>query len=57
MKIDSHHHFWRYSKEEYGWINDDMQAIRRSFLPPDLEQEIANVDIDGVVSVRWNQCQ
>jgi len=55
MKIDSHHHFWRYSKEEYGWINDDMQAIRRSFLPPDLEQEIANVDIDGVVSVQARQ--
>jgi len=55
MKIDSHHHFWRYSKEEYSWINDDMQGIRRSFLPTDLEREIAAVGIDGVVSVQARQ--
>lgn len=55
MKIDSHHHFWRYSQSEYGWIHDDMRTIRRSFLPLDLKREIAEVGIDGVVSVQARQ--
>jgi L-fuconolactonase len=55
MKIDSHHHFWRYSAEEYGWIGDEMSRLRRDFLPTDLEQEIRAAGIDGVVSVQARQ--
>ena len=55
MKIDSHHHFWKYSAAEYGWINDAMAALRRDFLPDDLRQEIAHADMDGVVSVQARQ--
>ena len=55
MKSDSHHHFWSYSQSEYGWIHDDMRTIRRSFLPLDLKREIAEVGIDGVVSVQARQ--
>ena len=52
MRIDAHHHFWRYSPDEYGWIDDAMAAIRRDFLPPDLAPEIRAADIDAVVSVQ-----
>jgi L-fuconolactonase len=55
MKIDSHHHFWKYSEREYGWIGDNMKALRRDFLPPDLAKEIAAAGIDGVVSVQARQ--
>lgn len=55
MAIDSHHHFWKYSTAEYGWIDDTMKVIRRDFLPADLEQEIAAAGIDGVVSVQARQ--
>jgi L-fuconolactonase len=55
MKIDAHHHFWEYSAGEYGWISDEMQVIRRDFLPADLEREIAKVGVDGVVSVQARQ--
>ncbi len=55
MKIDAHHHFWKYSPKEYGWISDEMQVIRRDFLPPDLEREITKVGVDGVVSVQARQ--
>ena len=50
--IDAHHHFWRYSPDEYGWIGDDMREIRRDFLPPDLEAELRATGIQGVVSVQ-----
>ena len=55
MKIDSHHHFWKYSAEEYPWIGDSMAALRRDFLPAHLKAEIAALGIDGVVSVQARQ--
>jgi L-fuconolactonase len=55
MRIDAHHHFWRYTPEEYGWIDDAMAAIRRDFLPDDLAPEIASAGIDAVVSVQARQ--
>ncbi|HEY0790171.1 MAG TPA: amidohydrolase family protein [Chthoniobacterales bacterium] len=55
MRIDAHHHFWRYSAAEYGWISDDMRILRRDFLPLNLETEIREAGIDGVVSVQARQ--
>ena len=53
--IDSHHHLWRYSLEDYGWIDEEMKAIRRDFLPDDLQAEIAAAGVDGVISVQSRQ--
>src|SRR5690242_7653087 len=53
--IDAHHHFWNYEPVEYGWIADDMEVIRRSFLPADLKNQIERNGIDGVVSVQARQ--
>ena len=57
MKIDAHHHFWKYSAEEYGWIDDAMNSIRRDFLPADIDAEIKAAGIDGVVSVQARQSE
>jgi len=53
--VDSHQHFWRYDPQEYGWIDDDLAAIRRDFLPADLAREIAAAGVDAVVSVQARQ--
>ena len=55
MRIDAHHHFWKYDPAEYGWICEDMRAIRRDFLPEDLRAEIRAAGVDGVVSVQARQ--
>ena len=55
MKIDTHHHFWKYSEQEYGWISDQMTPIRRDFTPADLKREILAAGVDGVVSVQARQ--
>lgn len=55
QRIDTHHHFWKYNAEEYGWMNDRQNAIRRDFLPTDLEQTIQQVGITSVVSVQARQ--
>ena len=55
MTIDSHHHFWRYTEADYGWIPPAWGAIRRDFLPDDLTSEIAAAGVDGVISVQARQ--
>ena len=56
MKIDSHHHFWHYNTQDYGWISDEMAVLRRDFLPSDLKPELDRAGIDRVVSVQARQC-
>ncbi len=29
MRIDSHHHLWRYDSLEYPWIDEGMSFLRR----------------------------
>ena len=55
MKIDAHHHFWKFVPAEYGWISDSMSTLRQDFLPDDLRKEIETVGIEGVVSVQARQ--
>jgi len=50
--IDAHHHLWRYTPEEYGWIDEPMQALRRDFMPQDLLAEMSAAGIDGAVLVQ-----
>lgn len=52
MRIDSHHHFWRYSPQEYGWISDGMDILKRDYLPEHLHTEISRMGIHGVISVQ-----
>src|ERR1700733_7182163 len=53
--IDSHHHLWRYSPTEYGWIDDTMATLRRDFLPKDLVAELTQANIDGAIAVQARQ--
>lgn len=55
LKIDGHHHFWKYTAKDYGWMSDQMSVIRRDFLPADLKAEITKAGVDGVVSVQARQ--
>jgi L-fuconolactonase len=54
-RIDAHHHLWRYNSAEYGWLDEEMQALRRDFLPKDLQAELAGAGIDGTVAVQARQ--
>lgn len=55
MLIDAHHHLWQYSPNEYGWINEQMQVLRRDFLAADLRGIAQAVGVDGFVSVQARQ--
>ena len=55
MIIDTHHHLWNYNPVEFDWIDDEMAAIRKSFLPADLQATLANTGVEGVVTVQARQ--
>jgi len=55
MKIDAHHHFWKYDPIRYSWMNERMEILKRDYQPNDLSIEIGRVGIDGVVSVQADQ--
>ncbi|MEM1026894.1 MAG: amidohydrolase family protein [Planctomycetota bacterium] len=52
MIIDAHHHFWQYTTEEFGWIDDSMADLRRDFGPPELAEAMDRVGVDAAVSVQ-----
>jgi L-fuconolactonase len=54
-RIDSHHHFWKYSQTDYPWMLEGMDSIRRDFLIPELRQTMQEGGIDGVVTVQARQ--
>jgi L-fuconolactonase len=53
--IDAHHHLWKYSAAEYGWIGPQMPALRKDFLPEDLEKVMHHFGIEGTVAVQARQ--
>ncbi len=55
--IDSHQHFWKYSEQEYSWINNEMQVIKRSFLPEDLWPLLSDKNIEGCIAVQARQSE
>ncbi len=57
MTIDSHQHFWHYDPARHGWISDDMAALRRDFLPADLEPILTQNGVDGCVAVQADQSE
>jgi len=57
MKIDSHQHFWQFDPVRDSWINDEMQVIRRSFLPGDVAGILTDNGVDGAVAVQADQSE
>jgi L-fuconolactonase len=57
MIIDAHQHFWHYNPVRHGWITDAMVILRRDFLPPDLEPELARNGVDACVLVQVEQSE
>lgn len=57
MIIDAHQHFWKYDPVTHAWIDDGMKAIRRDYLPSDLQPHLEEHGIDGCVAVQADQTE
>ena len=54
-RIDAHQHFWQYAADTHAWIDDSMTAIRRDFLPADLEPLLRAEGFDSCIAVQAQQ--
>jgi len=59
MRIDSHQHFWRYTRDadDFVWMTDELAALRHDFLPADLAPLRAAQGIDGSVAVQAREVE
>ena len=55
MNIDAHMHFWRFSRQEYDWIDDTMSPLQRDFLPRDAARIMLEAGMDACVAVQARQ--
>ncbi|HEX3470484.1 MAG TPA: amidohydrolase family protein [Silvibacterium sp.] len=55
QRIDAHHHLWRYTAEEYSWIDNAMMNLRRDYTPADLSKAMESAGIDGSIAVQARQ--
>lgn len=55
MLIDSHHHLWKYSAQEYGWMSDEMTVLKQDYWIAELQEIAAASGVDGFVTVQARQ--
>jgi len=56
MNIDSHVHFWKYSKNRDTWMND-MKVLQQDYLPEHLLLNLKRNGFDGCVAVQADQSE
>lgn len=55
MIIDSHQHFWKYNPVQHSWIDNEMAAIRRDYMPEDFQKIIQENNIEGCIAIQADQ--
>jgi L-fuconolactonase len=55
MRVDAHHHLWKYDPVAYDWIDDSMAVLQQDFLASDLEREAAKAKVEATVAVQARQ--
>ncbi len=51
-RIDSHQHFWKLERGDYGWLTAESSVLYRDFLPADLAVELKQSGIRQTVLVQ-----
>jgi L-fuconolactonase len=51
-RIDSHQHFWRLDRGDYGWLTPAVQPIFRDYLPEDLDPLIKRAGVGSTILVQ-----
>lgn len=59
MRLDSHQHFWNYTAnpDDFPWMTDSLQALKRNYLPTDLAPLRADAGIDGTIAVQARELE
>ena len=51
VRLDAHQHFWA-NPDALPWMADELNVIRKPFLPRDLGPLLAAVGFDGSIAVQ-----
>lgn len=52
MIIDTHVHFWRPERGDYGWLKPENPVLYRDYLPQHVQPELARNGVTAVVAVQ-----
>ena len=52
MIIDSHQHFWRLERGDYGWLTGELEPIFRDFSPEDLSPLLTANGVSATIAVQ-----
>src|SRR6187402_248247 len=50
--VDSHQHFWRLDRGDYGWLTPALAPIYRDYLPEHLAPQLARTGVDSTILVQ-----
>lgn len=52
MLIDTHQHFWKLERGDYGWLTPDLAPLYRDFMPEDLKPLLDAAGVSGTIAVQ-----
>lgn len=52
MVIDTHQHFWKLDRGDYGWLTSELEPLYRDFMPHDLKPLLDAAGIGGTIAVQ-----
>lgn len=52
IRIDSHQHFWKPERGDYGWLTPELPSLYRDFFPGDLLPYLQKLEIDKTIVVQ-----
>ncbi|CAN7312945.1 amidohydrolase family protein [Paenibacillus sp. LjRoot56] len=52
MYIDSHVHFWKPSRGDYGWLKPENKLLYKDYLPEQLLPELGAFGVKGLVAIQ-----
>lgn len=50
--IDTHIHFWKLERGDYGWLSPSNELLYRDYMPDQLEQLLAANGVEGIIVVQ-----
>lgn len=50
--FDTHHHFWKIERGDYGWMSPDLTVLYRDYMPDDLEPLLRQAGVTKTILVQ-----
>ena len=55
LRIDAHHHLWNYRADQFPWLDESMEVLRRDFSVADLHEAMKTAHIGAAIAIQARQ--